>query len=216
MPVVTRLAIQPSGSAVRFAAVVLAGCTALVVAYRLVLPLFGVLSPVTWSTIWVAWLWVIGMPARLAATSAAKRAWHWAAIGGALAAFAVIGLSLIGPPSLDPGSQFRRHRPEFARLAGDYRAGRITGDVRLPWPYRSLSVDGQAHHRCGLTDQNGRKNCALFLLAAESWRAEVGVGFAYYPVAPGPDASISASISTAAGDSGVPTRELGGGWWWVE
>jgi hypothetical protein len=41
---------------------------------------------------------------------------------------------------------------------------------------------------------------------------EVGVGFAYFPVAPGPDASIA----TAEGDAGIPTRQIGDGWWWVQ
>src|SRR5207244_4060634 len=93
--------------------------------------------------------------------------------------------STIGPPSLNPDSQFHRHRQEFARLAEEYRAGQIGGDVRLPWLYRSLSVDGQAHHRCGLTDERGRKACALFLLAAENWRAEAGVGAAQGVPTPG-------------------------------
>jgi hypothetical protein len=214
MPVVSRLAVQRSGRAVLFA--VAAGWVTLAVVYRLVLPLFGVLSAVTWSCSWACWLWVIGVPAVLAAANTVKRVWHQAVIAGALTVFAAIGLSAIGPPSLNPDSQFHRHRQEFARLAEEYRAGQIRGDVRLPWLHRSLSVDGQAHHRCGLTDERGRKDCALFLLAAENWRGEVGVGFAYFPVAPGPDASMSASIATAEGDSGVPRRELGDGWWWVE
>ena len=76
-----------------------------------------------------------------------------------------------------------------------------------------MSIDFQSHDRCAMTyRQTERKDCALFLLAWQDWRAEDGVGFAYYPTQPGPEASLM----TAAGDVGRPARELGDGWWWVD
>jgi hypothetical protein len=94
----------------------------LVFAYRVVLPLFGVLSPVTWSISWACWLWVIGVPAVLAAAGTVKRAWHQAAIAGPLTVIAVIGMLMVRPPALNPDSQFHRHRQEFARLAKKVRS----------------------------------------------------------------------------------------------
>jgi hypothetical protein len=190
-----------------------AGWGGVVVAYRLVLPVFGVLSPVTCPAIWAGWLWVIGVPSVAAIGLAGRRAWWPAASVGALAVLAAAGLWTVGPPELTPGGQFRQHRSDLARLAGDYRTGLFDGDRVLPWRMRSLSIDGQAHQRCGSSDPViGRRDCALYLPAWQDWRAQSGAGFAYYPTGPGPDASIV----TAAGDTGKPSHELGDGWWWVE
>jgi hypothetical protein len=189
-----------------------AGGLGLAGSYSLVLPVFGVLSPVTWSVIMACWLWVIGVALGTAVRLARRGARWWAASWSVLALLATIGMWTTGWPQLTPEAYFRHHRHDLALLAADYRAGRLGTDNGLPWRLRSMSVDFQSHDRCGVTDpQTGRKSCALFLLAWQDWRAEVGVGFAYYPTRPGPDASLM----TAAGDLGSPTRELGDGWWWV-
>jgi hypothetical protein len=195
------------------AVVASAGWVGVVVAYRLVLPVFGVLSPVTCSAIWAGWLWVIGVPVVAAIRLAARQVWWPAASVSTLAVLAAAGLWTVGPPELTPEGQFRQHRGDMQRLAAGFRIGLFDGDGALPWRMRSLSIDGHAHRRCGFTEMVvGRRDCALYLPAWQDWRAESGTGFAYYPTGPGPDASIV----TAAGDIGKPSRELGDGWWWVE
>ncbi|MGI5149391.1 hypothetical protein ACQEVC_24070 [Plantactinospora sp. CA-294935] len=194
------------------AVVLVLGWLALAASYYLVLPLFGVLSMVTWSLISVCWLWVIVVPV----LAAGRLVWHGAVrlavVVSLLAALTGAALWTLGLPQRTPEGQFRQHRGDLARLAADYRAGRVNGDTALPWRLRFLSVDGRAHHRCGSTDpQTGRKDCALFLLLWQDWRAESGIGFAYYPTRPGPDASIL----TAEGDIGEPVGEFGAGWWLV-
>ncbi|TDC39170.1 hypothetical protein E1211_04845 [Micromonospora sp. 15K316] len=71
----------------------------------------------------------------------------------------------------------------------------------MPWRLTYLSIDGQAHRRGG----------ALYLPVWQDWRAESGVGLAYFPTSPNPDTLIA----TASGDMGHPVRYLGDGWWWV-
>jgi hypothetical protein len=191
---------------------VVLGWLALAASYGLVLPLFGVLSMVTWSLISLCWLWVIVVPVLAAGVLAWHGAVRPAVVLSLLAVLTGAALWTLGLPQCTPEGQFRQHRGDLARLAADYRAGRVDGDTALPWRLRFLSVDGQAHRRCGLADpQTGRKDCALFLLLWQNWRAESGIGFAYYPTRPGPDASIV----TAEGDVGEPVRELGEGWWLV-
>jgi hypothetical protein len=192
--------------------VVVVGWLALAASYYLVLPLFGVLSMVTWSLIWLCWLCVTVVPTLAAGRLAWRRAVRPAVVWSLFAVLAEIALWTVGLPQRTAEGQFRQHRGDLAQLAADYQAGRIGGDAALPWPLRFLSVDGRAHRRCGSADpQTGRKDCALFLLLWQDWRAESGIGFAYYPTRPGPDASIV----TADGDIGAPVRELGEGWWLV-
>jgi hypothetical protein len=187
-----------------------AGGLALAGSHLLVLPLFGVLSAVTWSVIVISWLWVIGVAVVAAVRLARGGARWWAAGWSMLAVVATVGGWTTGWPQLTAEGYFRHHRHDLALLAAEYRAGRLGTDTNLPWRLRSMSSDAQAHHRCD--QQTGHKDCALFLLAWQNWRAEVGVGFAYYPARPGRDSLIM----TAAGDLGTPARELGDGWWWVD
>jgi hypothetical protein len=186
----------------------LGGWVALAGSYYLVLPLFGVFSTVTWSLAAVSWLWVISMPVVAAFGLIVYGGRRLGAAVGMLAVFAGVGLWIVGPPRLSPEGLFRHHRHELARLAAEYRT---TGDdAVLSWRMRFVSVDGRVHRRCGSTDaQTGRKDCALFLLQWQDWRAESGGGLAYYLTRPGPDASIV----TAEGDTGEPVREIGQGWW---
>jgi hypothetical protein len=200
------------------------GGVALTGSYLLVLPVFGVLSAVTWSVIVLCWLWVIGVAIVAAARLGRGGARWWAAGWGVLAVIAAVAIWTIGWPQVTPEwtigwpqvtpeGYFRHHRDDLARLAAEYRAGWLGGDTGLRWRQLSMSIDSRSHRRCGLSDpRTGRKECALFLLAWQNWRAEVGAGFAYYPTRPGPDASIV----TAAGDTGSSARELGDGWWWVD
>jgi hypothetical protein len=137
----------------------------------------------------------------------------WAAGWTVLAMLAAMAMGTVGWPQLTPEGYFRHHRHDLAGLAARYRAGRLGTDTGPAWRQLSMSIDSESHRQCGLSDpRTERKGCALFLLAWQNWRAEVGAGFAYYPTRPGPDASIV----TAAGDTGSPARELGDGWWWVD
>jgi hypothetical protein len=185
-----------------------AGWLALVDSYCLALPVFGVLSTATWSLTSLSWMWVIVVPI----LGAGRLAWHrrvrLAVVLTLLTVLTGAALWAWGPPRRTPEGQFRQHRSDLARLADDYRAGRIDDDTALPWRLRFLSIDGLAHPRCGF----GHKDCALFLLMWQDWRHESGMGFAYYPTPPGPEAAIV----TAEGDVGQPVRDLGAGWWLVD
>jgi hypothetical protein len=196
----------------RLVVVLVLGWLALAASYYLVLPLFGVLSTVTWALVSLCWLWVVGVPVLVAGGLAWRRAVRPMVVWSLVAMLAGALLWTLGLPQRSPEGQFGQHRSDLMRLAADYRAGRIGGDAALPWRLRFLSVDGRVHRRCGLADPRaGRTDCALFLLLWLDWRAESGIGFAYYPTRPGPDASIV----TAEGDIGKPVRELGEGWWLV-
>lgn len=181
------------------------------------LPFFGVLSPVTWVLSWCGWIWVLGGASLALFGSVRRRNWWSVSVFGALAVLAGSGLWALGLPQSSPDGQFRQHRNELGRLAADYRAGRLTwgeeADSALPLRLRFASIDGRAYRRCGTTDSDAEPPlCALYLPAWQNWRAENGTGIAYYPREPGPDAAIM----TAAGDIGVPVKELGDGWWWVD
>jgi hypothetical protein len=192
--------------------VLVLGWLVLAASYYLVLPLFGVLSTVTWALVSLCWLWVVGVPVLVAGRLVRRRAVRPMVAWSLVAVLAGALLWTLGPPHRTPEGQFGQHRGDLLRLAADYRAGRIGGGTALPWRLRFLSVDGQAHRRCGSADPpTGRKDCALFLLLWQDWRAESGTGLAYYPTRPRPDASIV----TAEGDIGTPVRELGAGWWVV-
>jgi hypothetical protein len=97
--------------------------------------------------------------------------------------------------------QYRTHRTGLARLAADYRAGRLNGDVTLPPDVRSLCPSGFAY----------ATPTALFVQMWQNWRAESGTGLAYFAAPPTP----ATAIQTAEGDTGRPQREVGDGWWWV-
>ncbi|RKR92572.1 hypothetical protein BDK92_7013 [Micromonospora pisi] len=193
---------------------VAAGWLALVSSYYVVLPFFGVLSVVTSSAIAICWLWVTIVPTIAAVRLGLRRVWLATAAFSALAVLAGGGFGTVGSPQFTPEAHFRQHRHELVQLASDYRAGRINGDADLPWRLRFLTIDGQAHQRCGFTDrQTGQKTCALYLAMWENFRGESGAGIAYYGAAPPPEPY--SAIATAAGDDGVPVRELGEGWWVV-
>jgi hypothetical protein len=176
-----------------------------------------VLSYVTWTVSWLGWACVIGVPAVVLIRRARQRTWRSASVFGGLLVVGGLGLWTVGFPQASPEGQFRQHRNDLARLAADYRAGRIAAnedtDVGLPLRLRFMSIDGHAHRRCRDAEQLSEPAaCPLYLPAWQNWRAESGTGFAYYPTEPGPQASLV----TAAGDVGVPVRELGDGWWWVD
>lgn len=103
--------------------VLLPGWLLLAGAYLLVLPTFGVLSPVTWSMIWAGWLVSIVMPGVPAMRLAARRSWCQSASAGVLTMLAVAGLWTVGSPQLTPEGQFRQHRGDLARLAGTTERG---------------------------------------------------------------------------------------------
>jgi hypothetical protein len=148
------------------------------------------------------WLWtVVGSVALVVALF--RRGAHAGAVGCLLVmVLAGVGVWTTDWPRIYVDSQFRLHRGDLAALAAEHRAGRLPPDARLPWRLRYLSIDGQAHRRDG----------ALYLPVWEDWRAEQGGGFGYFPTPPGPNTIIT----TAAGDTGRPLRQLGDGWWWLE
>ncbi|MFI6180758.1 hypothetical protein ACIA8R_34870 [Nonomuraea sp. NPDC051191] len=96
-------------------------------------------------------------------------------------------------------SQFWLHGDEFAALVAENENGR---PLTVPWWMEYLSMDGQVR-------QQGE---VLYLPVFEDWRAESGRGIAHLPAPPTP----KTIVQTAAGDLGVPVRDLGDGWWWVE
>lgn len=193
-------------------AVLVLGWMAVAASYYLVLPLFGVLSAVTWALTMICWLWVIGVPIVMAVKLARRRAFSRAVVWSLAGILAGAALWTWGFPQRTPLGQFTEHRNDLARLADEYREGRITEDPSLPWRMRFLSVDGQAHVRCGSAGpEPAREHCALFLLTWQNWRHEDGAGLAYYVTPPGPHALLA----TAEGDVGRPIRELGAGWWVV-
>ncbi|MBM7491926.1 hypothetical protein JOD64_003148 [Micromonospora luteifusca] len=192
-----------------------AGWLALVGSYLVLLPFFGVLSVVTSSVSALGWLWVAIMPTIAAVRLAGNRVWLATATFSVLAVLAGAGFWAIGSPQFTAEAYFRQHRHDLAQLASDFRTGRINGDADLPWRLRFLTIDGQAHRRCGFTDQQtGHKTCALYLAMWQDFHAESGGGIAYYPTALPPEPY--SAIATASGDDGVPVRELGEGWWVVE
>lgn len=183
------------------------GWLALAASYYLGLPFFGVLSTVTWALIMVCWLWVIGLPVVMAGRLAWRRALRQTLACGVASVLAGALLWTLGLPQRTPQGQFAEHRDDLAWLAAEYRDGGMSEDAALPLRLRFLSVDGQAHIRCGLE----HADCALFLLTWQDWRGESGTGLAYYRTPPGPDALLV----TAEGDAGKPIRELDAGWWVV-
>lgn len=194
-------------------AIILAGWLTLAGAYMLVLPLFGVVSPITWTLTWISWLWVIAVPALMAIRRGPRTAWPLPVLLTLLSLLAGALLWLVKPPALTVEGYYRLHRDQLAALADDYRAGPTTAPVELSLRSRPLSIDGRAYHRCGLTDPDtGDQPCALYLPLWQNWRAEQAAGIAYYPTPPGPDASLA----TASGDIGGPIRHLGDGWWLVD
>lgn len=177
----------------------LMGWAVLAGSYFVVLPLFGVLSPVTWALTWLGWLAAGVAPMAGAVRSRRRRP---AVVGGACVVLAVTALATLGPPARTAEDLYRWHRADLDRLA----ASGIGDDRALPPRLRFLAVDGQAQLRCTTS------GCGPFLLLWQDWRAESGGGLAYFPKPP--DADVA--LATASGDIGVPTRELGHGWWLVE
>ncbi|BCB77805.1 hypothetical protein GCM10022251_38700 [Phytohabitans flavus] len=144
---------------------------------------------------------------------AITRRWGLAALMCVLVVVAATGLRSIGTTQLTPRSHFHHHRSDLAALAAEYRRGSITGFTDLPRRMRWLSADGRAHAQCWTVDRaRDRKQCVLYLRIWQNWRAESGVGFAYFSEPPVPEVYIA----TASGDLGVPAYELGDGWWWIE
>jgi hypothetical protein len=169
-------------------------------------PLFGSVSIVVWALAWTGW---VGAVAGSGYAAVRCRSIRWRVAGVVSAASAVFALLAVGPPARSPEDLYRAHRAALDRLAGDYRAGHITGDRSLPARLRFLTVDGVAHPRCG--SRTPPVNCGLFLLLDQDWRGESGAGMAYFPAPPAADRPIA----TAPGGVGVPVRELGGGWWLI-
>ncbi|GAA3443346.1 hypothetical protein [Planomonospora venezuelensis] len=97
-------------------------------------------------------------------------------------------------------SQFWLHRDEFAALVEANEKGRR---LTAPWWMEYLSIDGQIR----------QQGSVLYLPVFEdSWRAETGRGIAHLPGSP----TSETIVQTASGDIGIPVRDLGDGWWWVE
>lgn len=88
----------------------------------------------------------------------------------------------------------------FAEVATAYERGR---PVVVPSWMKSLAIDGEVQ---------AQENGLYFPVFVDEWRAETGEGFAYIPGAP----SRQKLLQTADGDLGIPTHDLGNGWWWVE
>ncbi|MEV4813336.1 hypothetical protein [Micromonospora avicenniae] len=164
-------------------------------------PLLDALSLLALLVMAACWLLAVNGTVAALVVLLRRRAYVWAA--GAL--IVALGSGLILQKAnwerAYVDSQFRLQRSQLAELAAGYRVGGLPTDVALPWRLRYLSIDGQAHQRDG----------ALYLPIWQDWRAESGVGLAYFKTSPSPDTVIA----TAFGDMGHPVRYLGDGWWWV-
>ncbi|MFC0533924.1 hypothetical protein ACFFIA_40615 [Phytohabitans kaempferiae] len=189
------------------------GWTAVAGAYLLAVPLFGVVSPITWATTWTAWLYVIGTPCLAAAALAITRHWALTALMAFIAVLACAGLRTVGTIESNPSDQFHRYRSDLAALAAAHHCEVAAETVQMPRQMRWLSIDGKAHPRHSFVDGDPHGGqCVLYLPVWQDWRAETAVGFGYFPKAPSP----RTFIATAAGDMGAPAYELGDGWWWIE
>lgn len=177
------------------------GWLALAASYYLALPLFGALSLAALLVRIGCWLLAVVASVLVVTAELRRRAYRWAGVAAVAAILAGTGVVRTDWPRLYVDSQFRLHRGGLDALAAEYRTGRLTSDVPLPWRLRYLSIDGRAH----VQDR------ALYLPAWQDWRAESGGGFAYFTTCPDPDTLII----TATGDVGTPQRALGDGWWWV-
>ncbi|MEV4641051.1 hypothetical protein AB0J80_27285 [Actinoplanes sp. NPDC049548] len=187
------------------------GWAALACSYFVAVPVFGVLSPVTWTMAYLGWLGAILGPAYGALRSARIRGLTPTVMWWCLwVVLAVAILTMLRPPVLTVDDLYQRHRADLDQLAAEYRAEGIGEDRALPLRLRFLAVDGQAHLRC--TSRDPDRGCGVYLMLWQDWRAEAGFGIAYFPVRP----NSEVRITTASGDSGGPTRELGKGWWLVE
>jgi hypothetical protein len=187
----------------------LGGWAWLMFALFVVLPFLGVISPLTRHAVIAGWVCAIGLPVVAAADCARLRLWRVVTAFGVVAVVALVGLLGTGVPQTSPEKIFAQHRRELAGLAAEYRAGRLGSDADLPWRLRFVSIDGQAHKRCG-------EPCALYLPLWQNWRHENGGGIAYYPEPPVDREGRNPAIATAEGDAAGPRQELGDGWWVVE
>ncbi|SIQ81338.1 hypothetical protein [Micromonospora avicenniae] len=177
------------------------GWLSLLVCNYLAYPLLDVLSLLALPVLAGCWLLAVSTSVAALVVLLVRRAYVWAAGALALAIGSGLILQTTDWERAYVDSQFRLHRSQLAELAAGYRVGEPPPDVALPWRLRYLSIDGQAHERDG----------ALYLPVWQDWRAESGVGLAYFPTSPTPDAVIA----TASGDKGKPVRYLGDGWWWI-
>lgn len=171
----------------------------LVVTKYLAYPLYALLTLLL-LLVWAGcWLLAVGSSVAAVVVLLRRRAYGWAA--GALVV--ALGLGLVVDSTdwertyID--TQFRLHRNQLADVAADYRAGSLAQDAALPWGLRHLSHDGRVRASEGV----------LYLPLWQDWRAESGLGLAYFPSAP------ARVVDTAAGDQGKPLRHLGDGWWYI-
>lgn len=184
--------------------VAIAGWLALAAAYYLALPIFDALSLLGWLVLAVCWAWaVIGTVVAVVAR-ARQRGSGQAAILAVVALAAGTTIWHTDWLSVYLRSQIWLHSGELSRLAADHDAGRISGDVRLPWRMRYLSIDGTAHRQINPK--------ALSLPMWQDWRGESGGGIVHLPAAP----TENDVVVTAPGGLGIPSRQVAGGWWWVQ
>ncbi|WP_346116279.1 hypothetical protein [Micromonospora coerulea] len=115
VPVVTD---QTGRRAWRAAVPTLVSWLALAGSYYVVLPVFDVLSAVTWALAWLSWLTAVLGPAHGAVGLARSQKMRLAA--ASCAALAVIALSMVGFPARTPDDLYQRHRGGLDRLAADY------------------------------------------------------------------------------------------------
>ncbi|MEU8656184.1 hypothetical protein [Actinoplanes philippinensis] len=134
--------------------------------------------------------------------AASRRSWGVAAAGLVLAAAGIVAVTRLNPQVNYIDYQYREHRTALARLAEDFRAGRLPDSAfTLPPDLSSLSPSGYAY----------ATSTEVFVQMWQNWRHESGTGLAYFADPPDPQARVN----TAEGDFGHPQREVGGGWWWV-
>lgn len=125
-------------------------------------------------------------------------------------------LVVAAPPLIPWGdvwidSQVALHRAALDDLAARRTAGEWMYGADLKGTLALLDTDGKVEQPCGIPTSQGHP-CVLFLQVWTSWDKDQAVGLAWFPVPP----TNESRVPTASGDERTPTRDLGGGWWWVD
>jgi hypothetical protein len=151
------------------------------------------------------WLWVVVTTTVLVGFLVYRHRYVWAAGHAVAALLAGFGVWHADWRTAYVRTEFAVHRMEFTQVAARHLAGTLPDGALLPWGLRPLSVDNRAHLQ--QYDAGGRTRHSVYIHAWEGPGSMDLGGFVYYPTRPGPGSETY---------SGLPTYELGGGWWWID
>jgi hypothetical protein len=147
----------------------------------------------------------------LVVSSLAKRAWRRAGTIAVIAATCAVAVHAVDWNQAFIRHQVAWHQDALRELAARYSHGDVEDGSSVPSSLGVLSSDDVVH-----VWSNDRYDVAgspvLFIQTWQDWRAENGMGLAYFRLPP----DAATWVRTAEGDGGHPVRDLGNGWWWVE